>query len=161
MAKRKPPSKRLVIDASVLRASGGAAAVHPTATRCRDFLVSVLEICHRVILSESMQVEWKAHASKFAHGWWTSMAARRKILRVDDDADEEVRRPLGKAKLTEKQRAAIEKDLHLLEDALRGDAIVVGIDIRLTEYVTKASERARKLKSIRFIDPCDESADEI
>jgi hypothetical protein len=161
VAKRKPPSKRLVIDASVLRASGGTGAVHPTATQCRDFLVAVLKICHRVVLSESMQVEWKTHASKFAHSWWTSMEARRKVLRVDDDADQEVRRPLGKAKLTEKQRAAIEKDLHLLEDALRGDAIVVGIDIRLTEYVTKASERARKLKPIRFIDPRDESADEI
>lgn len=150
-----------MIDASVLRASGATDATHPTATQCRDFLIAVLEICHRVILSDTLRVEWKNHASKFAHTWWTSMEARRKVRRVDDDINEEIRRSLQKAKLTDKQRVAVEKDLHLIEDALRGDAIVVGTDVRLTEYVAKASQQVRKLKSIRFIDPRQRSAHEI
>lgn len=72
-----------------------------------------------------------------------------------------MRRRLAKASLTQKERTAIEKDLHLIEDALRADAIVVGIDVRLTEYVGKAAKVARKLGSVRFIDPRSETANNI
>jgi hypothetical protein len=158
MAKLKPGRKLLVIDASVLRASGGVDAEHPTATQCRDFLIAVLEICHHVILGKSALDEWKTHASKFAQTWWYSMEARRKVQRVEDRSDEEVRRPLEQADLTAKQRAAIEKDLHLIEDAIRAHRIIVGIDLRLMEYVERAGERARKLRTIRFVDPRKETA---
>ena len=161
MAKLKPGRKQLVIDASVLRASGGAGAVHPTASQCRDFLLAVLTICHHVILSDTASDEWKAHASNFAQTWWTSMSARRKVARVEDRIDEEVRRPLQRADLTDRQRAAIEKDLHLIEAALRADCIIVGLDLRLTEYVRHAGKRARKLRAVRFIDPREEMADEL
>lgn len=161
MAKRKPGRKLLVIDASVLRASGGADAEHPTATQCRDFLIAVLEICHHVIVSGRTLDEWKTHASKFARTWWVSMEARRKVERVEDSVDEEVRRPLERATLTARQRAAIEKDLHLIEDALRAHKIIVGIDLRLMEYVEQAGERARKLRTIRFVDPRKTTADKL
>lgn len=157
----KQLSRLLVIDASVLRASGGTDAVHPTATQCRDFLLGVLSICHRVYVSEATLDEWKHHASKFARGWWTSMAARRKIEWVDDAEDREVRGRLAKATLSTKERSAIEKDLHLVEDALRADSIVVGIDVRLTEYIDKAATFARKLGKVRFIDPREETAEDI
>lgn len=89
------------------------------------------------------------------------MEARRKVERVEDRIDEEVRRPLERANLTARQRAAIEKDLHLIEEALRAHRIIVGIDLRLTEYVELAGERARKLRTIRFVDPRKETADKL
>jgi hypothetical protein len=161
MARLKPGRRQLVIDASVLRASGGADAVHPTASQCRDFLLAVLTICHHVILGDTASDEWKAHTSAFAQTWWTSMLARRKVARVDDRIDEEVRGPLRRADLTDKQRAAIEKDLHLIEAALRADCIIVALDLRLTEYVRIATAQARKLKAVRFVDPREETADEL
>ncbi len=39
-------SKRLVIDASIARSAGGNEATIPCSKHCRDFLKSVLEICH-------------------------------------------------------------------------------------------------------------------
>jgi hypothetical protein len=121
----------------------------------------VLTICHHVILGDTASDEWKAHTSAFAQTWWTSMLARRKVARVDDRIDEEVRGPLRRADLTDKQRAAIEKDLHLIEAALRADCIIVALDLRLTEYVRIATAQARKLKAVRFVDPREETADEL
>src|SRR5262249_21736999 len=123
--------------------------------------IAVLDICHRVILSDSAHNEWKTHASKFARSWWVSMLARRKVERVEDSVDDEVRRPLERSNLTDKQRAASEKDLHLIEDALRTHRIVVGIDLRLTEYVERAGERTRKLRTIHFVDPREVTADKL
>lgn len=40
-------SKRLVIDASVARASGGDDAIFPASKHCRDVLLATLCVCHR------------------------------------------------------------------------------------------------------------------
>lgn len=123
--------------------------------------MDVLTICHRVFLSDSCRDEWRRHASKFARDWWVAMEARRKVERAADMHDPEVRRPLKRAVLTTKERDAIAKDIHLLEDALRADGIVVGIDLILVAYVQKAAKTARKLRKVRFIDPVAESASAI
>lgn len=44
-------SKRLVIDASVARSAGKKDATDPRSVRCRDFLKTVLEISHRVVMT--------------------------------------------------------------------------------------------------------------
>ena len=50
-------SRRLVIDASIARACGGEDAVYPTAKSCRDALMAVYDICHRVVMTEAIDEE--------------------------------------------------------------------------------------------------------
>ena len=52
-------SKRLVIDASIARSAGGSKATVACSTHCRDFLKSVLEICHRIVMTPEMMSEKK------------------------------------------------------------------------------------------------------
>ena len=154
-------SRRLVIDADVLRASGGPNAVHPTATKCREYLQGVLRICHRAQVSDQLNTEWYTHASKFARDWKTAMAQRGKLERVEDVEDVEVRRKLPGAELTDEEQAALDKDLHLLEAALRADRVVVSLDARMKRIANKASKVARKLRGLRFVDPTAESVESL
>jgi len=81
------------------------------------------------------------------------MARRGKLDRADDRPDLEVRGPAQRATLTAVQRDAFDKDIHLLEAALQADGIVVSCDQRLVVIVEAVQKLARKLKSIRFVDP--------
>ena len=59
--------------------------------------------------------------------------------------------------LTDAQREAFDKDLHLLEAALWAEGIVVSCDRRLASILDEVKRVARKLRSIRIIDPARES----
>jgi hypothetical protein len=73
----KKDSKLLVIDASVGRAAGGENATAPTSVNCREFLKSVLFICHRVVMTPEIKEEWKTHQSNFSREWRCQMVARK------------------------------------------------------------------------------------
>lgn len=146
-------SKRLVIDADVLRASGDAGATDPRARRCREFLLAVKQICHHAHLTDSLRDEWRRHASKFGRTWWVEMSRRGKILRNSDAEDPEVRSRVPRAGLCDADFAALEKDLHLLEAALRADDIVVTAEAELPRIVEGCKTIVRKLKRIRFVPP--------
>jgi len=73
----KGVSKRLVIDASVARSSGGEDATYPTSVHCRDFLQAVLDICHKFVMTPDIKQEWDKHQSIFALRWRRRMVANR------------------------------------------------------------------------------------
>lgn len=84
-------SRRLVIDASIARASGGPGAVSPTSKNCSDFLQAALDICHRVVLTTEILEEWNRHKSKFASRWLASMFARKKANLIESTEDQNLR----------------------------------------------------------------------
>jgi hypothetical protein len=119
-------SKRLVIDASVLRASGES--VHPVSRACREFLEHVRDICHRAVVTEAILNEWRRHQSKFASRWRLSMYASRKIVKIQIAPDRSMRRRLQRQGLTLAEKDAMLKDVHLIEAALAADKIVASLD---------------------------------
>ena len=70
----KVPSRVLVIDSSIARAAGDTSN-HPTARNCCDFLQAVLDVCHRIALTDPLRDEWNKHQSRFARTWRVSMMA--------------------------------------------------------------------------------------
>jgi hypothetical protein len=115
-------SRRLVIDASVARASGQT--VHPASRRCREFLSAVLKICHRAAITRELAAEWDKHQSQFARIWRAEMRSRGKIVDLPDVTDEEFR---GQVDL---DSPGVRKDLHLIEAALATDKLIVSLDER-------------------------------
>ena len=91
----KIASRRLVIDASVARAAGDT-SMHPTSRSCRDFLLAILEICHRFVMTQSIKEEWDKHQSGFARKWRVSMVARKKLVVVQVDEHHSLERQLSK-----------------------------------------------------------------
>ncbi len=167
-------SRRLVIDASVAFAAGGQDATSPTSKFCRDALVTVQTICHRVVMTPAIMAEWKKHESPFALVWRKSMMARRKILYYEDAPlgilrdqlreqtteekrqDPFLKRPHIIEAAIEKQLAIIFKDLHLVEAALAADSVVLSLDDVVRELLRTAAVSIGELRPIQWANPANE-----
>src|SRR5438105_13114500 len=91
MSKRKIATCCLVVDASVARAAGSLESTHPTGVLCRDFLVAVRGVCHRIAWTDAIKLEWDKHDSRFARQWRLSMLKLDKLMPVGDGPDLEFR----------------------------------------------------------------------
>jgi hypothetical protein len=160
-------SRRIVIDCSIAQAAGTENAVHPTAKHCRDFLLAVLHICHRMVYSSAIKDEWDRHQSSFARKWRTEMFARKKIDRVVSPEDDELQEKLDglTANDTENEaatkdpacldniREAMKKDLHLVEAALATDRIVASLDDAVRDHFKDCSPALGRVKTVIWVNP--------
>lgn len=115
------PSRRLVVDASIGAAAG--LTDFPTSLRSREFLMEVLKISHRIVMTRDLAREWDNHQTRFSARWRAEMRSRRKIVDVEGIENAEFRSQI-------RTSAAVLKDLHLIEAALATDRIVVSLDER-------------------------------
>lgn len=99
-----------MVDASLASAAG--ASPHPDSFRSREFLREVLKISHRIVMTGFLAREWDRHQSLFALRWRAEMRSRDKVIDISGIENELVRHQLVMSK-------AVEKDLHLVEAALR------------------------------------------
>lgn len=146
-------SRRLVIDASVARSAGGEQSTFPTSKHCRDFLKSVLSICHRVVMTPEIAEEWNKHRSNFARTWRVSMVARKKEIRLPSQHHEKLRTKIESAASSEKSCAAMLKDVHLLEAALATDSVVVSLDDVVKNLFSASCQSVGEIKSIVWVNP--------
>lgn len=146
-------SRRLVIDASVARSSGGEDATFPTSKHCRDFLKAVLSICHRIVLTPEIRAEWHKHQSSFARKWLVSMFARKKVEQAGSVVNQELRDKIQDAAEGEKSWNAMLKDIHLLEAALATDKTVIALDEAVRDLFTRSSESVGIIRAIVWVNP--------
>ncbi len=146
-------SKRLVIDTSVARASGGEDAVYPTSSNCRNFLETVRCVCHQIVLSDELREEWKRHWSDFTRKWRVRMAARKKIFRVPDTDDKTLRDKIRASSCSDKDREAMLKDVFLINAAVATDHTVVSLDDSARSLFAKASNETGELRDIVWVNP--------
>ncbi|MEP0858722.1 hypothetical protein [Trichocoleus sp. DQ-U1] len=154
MAAKKVVSKRLVIDASVARSSGREEATCPTSVNCRDFLLAVLNICHKVVMTPDIRNEWDKHQSGFARKWRAQMVARKKFEYLDIPINNELWEKVETFAPTDKQRGEMIKDLHLIEAAIATDKIVISLDDNTARcFFSRASVQVDELKDIVWVNP--------
>lgn len=150
-------SRRLVIDASVARSSGGEDAVHPLPKQCRDFLKATLSCGHRVVLSPPVNAEWRKHESGFARKWRTAMVARRKVLMEEVAEDPALRDAIEGSTKADRDRLAMIKDTHLVEAAQATDRTVVSLDDTVRRLFGVASKSVRSLRTVVWANPRHET----
>ncbi len=146
-------SKRLVIDASVARASGGKDAIYPTSKNCRDFLQAVLEICHHLVMTPHIRNEWKNHESKFAKSW-LAMVARKKLEYCPDfSASDELWKKIEGITANDKELEAMLKDFCLIAAALATDKTVISLDDKVRALFDRVAERVGELRNVVWVNP--------
>jgi len=146
-------SKRLVIDTSIARSSGGKDAVHPTSKHCRDFLQAVLKICHQVVMSEDIEHEWDNHQSNFARMWRTAMVSKRKVCAVSIQQSARMRSSIQNIAHSEKAAQAMIKDVHLIEAAIATDKIVFSLDEEVRTLFRMAAASIVPLRKVHWANP--------
>lgn len=160
MAKSKPSSVVLVIDASIARAAGPENATHPTAKHCRDFLLAVVRICHRIGMSPAIADEWKRHRSGFSRQWLVSMHARKKVVNVSATEDRRLREIISKNADSETTRKVMLKDAHLLEAAIEADRRIASLDDIVKNLFADACVKYKAVQTIGWVNP-DKEFDEV
>jgi len=138
-----------VIDASVAQASGeGAQEARP----CRDFLLAVLKVCCRIVLSDEGREEWERHMSNFASDWLTKMVSKRKDYRTGTGISQSLKtRVLSTADGAE--REAMEKDWHLIEAALDTDRMVASLDDEARGLFKSAARQVGGIGGVVWVNP--------
>lgn len=136
---------------------------HPVSSACRGFLQDVLEICHRVVLTDAIKFEWQTRPrergmrpSTFSLTWLAAMRARKKVCKVDDCRNDTLREQLHKLNLPERDRLAIEEDLHLVEAAIATDYTVISRDDTVRHCLDQSSHRVGILRQVTWVNPVRE-----
>lgn len=151
-----PRSKRLVVDASVARSAGLETAPDPHSRLCREVLEAILSVGHRVVLSPECLAEWKRHRSGYSRLWLVRMISQRKVVFIESVRNEDLRRRLGQAELRDRERRAVEKDLHLVEAALPHDRIVLSRDEAMRQILGRVAVEIRELQALLWGNPAVE-----
>lgn len=149
----KKDSKRLVVDADVARAAGSTTAIHPLAINCRDFLIQLRMQNHQLVLSKDLSEEWKGHQSRFARRWRLSMDARKRVVRIKNSENNQLRNTITTLSSNCNEIEVMQKDIHLLEAALETDKTVTSLDQTVRTLFAKASQQVNAIRMIIWVNP--------
>lgn len=174
----RPFSKRLVIDASIARSAGGplsfTASLHPLpddpdpgqyrSRQCRRILLAVLQICHRLVLTEDLREEWEEHRSRFSRRWLTRMVAKDKVKTPAVTTDHELQQAINDFargvsddfEVITSYRQAMQKDRLLLEAALASDELILSLNEKDRRRFAEACDEIQSIQTIVWSNPAGE-----
>ena len=81
------------------------------------------------------------------------MVAKKKVCWVDAPADDALRHTIEETASSEKKRAAMLKDIHLVEAALQADKIVISMDDTVRHCLHDIAFSIGVLKHIIWVNP--------
>jgi hypothetical protein len=155
MSKKPVRSRCLVIDASVAGAAGPMGARHPSAASCRDFLVAVRGLGHRMAWSPAVKAEWERRQSAFALQWRVSMTNLNKLRHVKDEPVEELREAIEGDSEDKHVAAIMRKDAHLIEAALATDSRLASLDEAARGHFGRLAATLDSLRRVNWVNPAD------
>lgn len=148
-------TRRLVIDASIARSCGDANATYPTSVHCRDFLLAVKDCQHKVVMTQDIRTEWDKHQSRFARQWLRQMIAKRQLAALRDwPIDRDLWQQIEIMAKDNTERAAMTKDILLLEAALATDQSITSLDENTArKFFSRAAQKIPKIQPIVWVNP--------
>ncbi|HVU11630.1 MAG TPA: hypothetical protein VHD90_10140 [Phototrophicaceae bacterium] len=157
-------TKRLIVDSDVMQAAGYKNEP-PSSKICREVLTTILNICHRVVLTETLQEEWSRHAeqSAFSRYWQVEMAGRHeKLLAVRNSTrNRPLLDKLDQVVTDENIKARLRKDIHLVEAALLADKIVISMNERDRNHFHSYAGEIEELRQIMWVNPTNSNEEVI
>jgi hypothetical protein len=148
-------SRLLVIDGSIARSAGET--THPISRSCREAMVNILSICHKMAMTDDILVEWKKHESNFARKWRRTMVAKKKVIKIDEFELQCRKKSVSELKIAEQR--ALEKDMHLLKGACAADGIIITRDEEIIRIWEKCGKNYKTPMQIKWINPAKEGID--
>ena len=143
-------SRRLVIDTNIARSAGESE--DSTSSACRKFLETVLDIGHCVVMTDAIRKEWHRHQSIFSTVWFGQMTDQEKVVEIDGERDEMLRKKID-ASVPPEQRNLAAKDVHLIEAAIETDRLVTSNDEKVRSSYGNVANKVEELKQIVWVNP--------
>lgn len=148
-------SRRLVVDTNVARSAG--LSVHPTSDACRGVLETMYEGKHHVVLSATQLMEWQKHQSGYSKRWLVRMKAKKLWHVLVPEPDSGLAARARKIVCTEEVRQEIVKDLHLLENALATDRVVLSMETNVFRLFSEHKKVLKVPQPVAWVNPTDDA----
>ncbi len=153
MSKKKIGTCCLVIDASIARAADSLESTHPRGILCRDFLVAVRGVCHRIAWTDAIKNEWDKQDSLFARQWRFSMLKLDKLRPVEETITSEIRDSIQEHCNDADILAIVLNDCHLIQAALAADLRVASLDEQVRGHLATLSAAVESLRPLIWVNP--------
>lgn len=147
-------SLRLVVDTNVAFSAG--LSEHPTSNACRRLLDSMFEGQYSVVLSATQFMEWQKHQSGYSKRWLVQMKAKKLWHILAPEPDSGLAARAKKITCTEEVRQEILKDLHLLENALATDRIVLSMETNVFRLFSEHKKVLKVPQPVAWVNPTDD-----
>jgi hypothetical protein len=106
-----------------------------------------------VILTRSIATEWDRHQRLFAQAWRASMVRLDKVVAVEAPVQTALRERVNTLSVDDGVRAAIVKDVLLIEAALASDGIVVSLDEAMRGHLSRHARQLIEVQGVFWANP--------
>lgn len=144
---------RFVVDADVARSAGESE--HPVSSSARNFLDRIMNNDAVIVLCPKLSKEWRAHRSQYARKWLGSMTARKRVLRVDPNAEIMLK---IEQHLKERDRGIAAKDAHVVDAAISSHGAIASNDTVARKVFGDSSTHFYPLRGLVWIVPREHAA---
>ena len=148
-------SRRLVVDTNV--AFSASKSISPLSEACRLVLEAMMVNQHRVVLSATQYWEWQKHQSGYSKAWLARMIAKKQHVVLTPEPDSGLTDGIHKLDCTDKARAEMLKDVHLLESALATDHAVVSQETNVLALFTTHAPALGVPRAVAWVNPAEDA----
>jgi hypothetical protein len=113
---------------------------------------------HRVVLSATQYWEWQKHQSGYAKNWLARMIGKKLHVVLSPEPDSGLTDSIHKLECTDKARAEMLKDVHLLENALATDHAVVSQETNVLLLFTTHAQPLRIPRPVAWVNPAEDAS---
>lgn len=151
--RRPATSRRLVVDTNVARSA--SENQHPVSDACRQVLETMLTGQHRVVLSATQYWEWQKHQSGFAKRWLRQMVGRKLHVVLNPEPDSGLTDGIYGLRCPSRVRQEMLKDVHLLENALATDDVVLSQETNVFGLFCTHAAELKLSRPVAWVNPTD------
>jgi len=149
-------SRRLVVDTNVARSAGESQ--HPVSDACRQVMETMFNEQHQVVLSATQFMEWQKHQSGYSKRWLVRMKAKKLWCVLSPEPDSGLAARAKEIPCAEEVRQEILKDLHLLENALATDRVVLSMETNVFRLFATYKKALKVPRAVAWVNPTDDAA---
>ena len=146
-------SRRLVVDTNVARSA--SESEKPVSDACRRVLETMLSEQHRVVMSATQYWEWQKHKSPFTKRWLSQMVGKKLHVVLSPEPDSGLTDRIYALDCTDKAQAEMLKDVHLLENALATDDVVLSQETNVFGLFCAHAETLGLPRAVAWVNPVD------
>jgi hypothetical protein len=105
------------------------------------------------VFNKQLRREWRDHASRSARRWLQTMEQKDLTVDVEGEAFAVLLAPARECQITDRHKADLEKDFHLVRSALGSGQTILSNELNFPRFLAKACPTVQELASLYYANP--------